>query len=256
MKRIVKTLIALGLTLCLAICLCSCVDLDELKNSRAVYTSAAHDKLEFQGKIYKRMDVYLPNHLTPSGLDETAYAVEQDVPLLLIENIGDSVWYNKDDVKILHRGYGDYYYCREDLYDYAVNLLEENVFDYYCANLYDSETGEYHIQMLDKSLIDTVDKIIYSVEPLSEYPETYSQVSVMATDKEAMFMHDIFYVEYLVDGGYFISMENLADDIYGYVVPKEYEEEFDILFPEETKIDSYSEGVYENPEHFDSQFIF
>lgn len=250
MKKIMRKLGALALALTVSLCLSSCVDLDEIKANRAVYTDDSRKEILFQGNKYKRVDDIFDDYLRTYYLEDSADVVTEDIPLLLTEHYGDGLYYNKTDTRLIWRSYGNYYFCREDWYDYFMKTLEENKFEYVCVEHYDYYTEEYSRTMLDKTIVDTVDEIIYSVEPRASYPDTYRSVTINATDKEGLLMHNLFCVEELAYGGYFITMDNLSHDIAGYVVPEKYEDEFKILFPEDNITDSYSEGMQEKPSHY------
>lgn len=251
MKKAIKILLALAVTLGISLCLCSCVDLDAIRETRVSYTGENQTEVVFLDSTYKQLDKKILEYLSSYDLSDTAYATDDDVPLLLTSIFGEWVNYNSTDTRLIE--IDGIYYCREDLYDYAVDLIEKNVFDYPCIKEYDWETDQSVIRMLDKSLIDTVDEIIQTVEPESIYPETYDIVTVMATDEKGLFMHSLFYVEKL-ENGYFISMDNLSEDISGYVVPKEYEAQFEDLFTEEDYFEDYD--YYEDYEDYDSDDDF
>lgn len=241
MKKALKILLALALTLSLSLCLCSCIDLDEIRKTRVSYIGESQTEVTFRGNTYKQLDTKISEYLSSYELPDTAYATKDEVPLLLTEMFSEWVSYSENDTRLIQ--VEGIYYCREDLYQYAKDLLEKNEFEYPCFKYYNFETGEETLKMLDKSFIDTVNKIIDTVEPSKDYPDTYDMVTnvvtIMATDKEGLFMHGLFYVEQLEDG-YFISMDNLADDIAGYIVPQKYHSQFEDLFPEDTEFNEFN----------------
>ena len=237
MKKALKILLALALTLSLSFCLCSCIDLDEIRKTRVSYIGEGQTEVVFRGNNYKQLDPKISEYLSSYELPDTAYATKDEVPLLLTQMFGEWVSYSEKDTRLIQ--VDTVYYCREDLYDYAVDLIEKNVFEYPCFRYYDFETGEETFKILNQSFIDTVNKIIDTVEPSKTYPESYDIVTIMATDREGLFMHSLFYVEQLEDG-YFISMDNLADDIYGYVVPKKFHSQFEEIFPEDEYFEEFN----------------
>jgi len=239
MKKIFKRVLVFVLALSLSLCLCSCANLDDIKRERATYLNNTKTEIEFRDTKYKLLDKNISNYLISYSLGDNARVVTNDVPLLLTEMMGKAMYYSEKDTRLVM--VEELFYCREDTYDYATKLIKDNVFDYVCVEFYDYKTDTLKIKMLDKRIIDVVDEVIETVQPLDDFPRdenrTYESVSVRATDKEAMFMHGLFNVEKLLDGRYFITMDNLADDIYGYIAPKKYADVFEPLFPEPIKME-------------------
>lgn len=250
MKKTVKIFISVALVLALSLSLCSCVDLDAIKNTRVSYIGENQTRVKFQGNTYKQLDKNISDYLYTYEIPETGYAVKEDVPLLLTQSLGKWVSFNSTDTRIIQ--IEETYYCREDIYDYATKLIEKNEFEYPCFMNYDYKTGESTIKMLDKKILDVVDEVIHNTAPLSKSPDdenrTLMWATVLTTDKEALFVHDLFDVEKLTDGSYLITMANLADDIYGYIVPKVHANLFEPLFEEQMK--------YEQSEDFEDEDDF
>ncbi len=232
MKKLLKNIALITLAVAVCISFSSCFSLDDVKANRAVYKNEEMTEIEFRGKTYKKIEENFSQYLSTYYLGQTAHVVTPDVPLLLTEQFGDWMDFNERDDRIISVDYGSVHYCRSDIYDYVVKTLKENKFDYYCIEEYNSELEDYVVERVDKKFVDMVDDIIYSVEPRRDYPDTNRSVTVYSTDSQGIFLTSIFTVDEKSDGGYFISMDNLASDISGYDVPKEYDKEFERFFPE------------------------
>lgn len=253
MKKIVKIFLALSLMVAIVFCLCSCVDLDAIRQTRISYMGENQTEVNFLGKTYKQLDKRTNEYLQSYELNEKACAVGDEIPLLLTQMYSRWASYNSTDTRLIE--IEGIYYCREDIYDYATDLLDRNEFEYLCMIDYDKKNT---VKMLDESLIQTVDIIISTVEPMMEYPdEIYDTVSIMATDETALFMHDLFRVEKL-KYGYAITLDNLSNDIYGYPVPSIYNYQFEKFFPESEVYENFEEYEdledNENDENFEYEF--
>lgn len=250
MKKTLKIFLVISLMLSLVFCLCSCIDLDAIRQTRISYSDENQTEVEFLGKTYKQLDKRIGEYLYSYDLNEKLYAAKEDVPLLLTQMYSAWATYNSDDTRLID--IEGIYYCREDIYDYATDLLDSNEFDYLCMTDYDVETRKDTVKMLDESLIQTVDIIILTVEPMLEYTGGIRDtVSIMATDKTALFMHDLFRVEKL-EYGYAITMDNLSNDIYGYMVPAIYNYQFENLFSESEDYGNFEEDEeYEDFEDYE-----
>ena len=130
-----------------------------------------------------------------------------------------------------------YWYCLEDVYDYAIETIEKNEFNFLCVAERDIETWDQKIKMIDKSIMYTINEVIDTSKPFYDGPNSKMSpreiVSVIATDEKAMFKKPLFSVERLEDGGYFIWTENLFEDISGYIASSDYADVFEPIFPED-----------------------
>lgn len=192
MKQFVKIL---SLLFIFVLC-CSflgCVDLDELRKMRASVTAEGNIRLD-DGTEYKQLPVC--EELTPSFYDsEIIYVVEEDVPLLLMDALGDYFW-KSDDGKFLE-SYDEEngYYCRTDVYDSMLRRIQAGFTpETYGYQYYDQEGYTPKFYILTKAQADAVSRV-YNTQTPELLPEaaylnyTYKADLYLCT-QDGLFMRD------------------------------------------------------------------
>ena len=143
MKKYIKLISVLSLTVLMCMSFCSCKQLDEMRNARAVYGDT-EEILIFRGKEYKLLPECkdLNNYCANYGL-----ITKSDVPLLLSDLIGASMYFD-DEIRCItaHRVWSDWaVWCRTDIYDSVVEKINNYELNRYCYsyNYYDGDNEEF-----------------------------------------------------------------------------------------------------------------
>jgi len=126
MKRI-KRIALLLLTIALLLpVLTSCLLVEDLQAKHAVWADETRTDIVFEGQTYVPLldlPVYAELYVDSQP---RCYVVDKEIPLLLLDTVGDALYHDKD--KKYLRFHGNYYhkdewdrsivyYCREDLFD-------------------------------------------------------------------------------------------------------------------------------------------
>ncbi len=130
MKKYLKLISVVLLTVVICGGLCSCKQLDEMRDSRAIY-GQTQETLYFRKAEYKLLpqcdDLYIND-------ENCGFVTEKDVPILLSDIIGKSVWF--DDEALFITGerypYGPKVWCRADIYDEMVEKIDNYELDSFC----------------------------------------------------------------------------------------------------------------------------
>ena len=181
MKKYVKLISAVLLTVFICVGLCSCKQLDEMRDNRAIY-GKTEETLYFRKAEYKLLpqcdDLYIED-------ENLGYVTEKDVPILLSDMIGKSVFFDDEALFITAERYpyGSKVWCRADIYDETVQKIENYELDSFC---YWNPDFSYHYDesLMEKRYIvvpSMVAEIIRSafagegtkVESLGKYEFTY-----------------------------------------------------------------------------------
>ena len=92
MKKYIKLISAVLLTVVICGGLCSCKQLDEMRDNRAIY-GKTEETLYFRKAEYKLLpqcdDLYIED-------ENLGYVTEKDVPILLSDMIGKTVWFDDE----------------------------------------------------------------------------------------------------------------------------------------------------------------
>lgn len=164
-----KRILCLIAVLAMCLSLCACVDLDEMRASRATMTAEGNIKLA-DGTEYK----LLPEceELSPSFQEfHEVYIVEDDLPLLL--TFFGEIYLDKSDDGLFLQTYTEedsylryVYYCRTDIYDSVADRIE-NGFEPDCCRYwyYDHEAEMQVLYTLTQQQWDAVEQILATQEP-------------------------------------------------------------------------------------------
>lgn len=130
MKKYVKLISAVLLTVVICGGLCSCKQLDEMRDNRAIY-GKTEETLYFRKAEYKLLpqcdDLYIED-------ENPGYVTDKDVPILLSDIVGTQVWFDDEALYITKDSYpyGQKVWCRADKYNEMVEKIENYELDSFC----------------------------------------------------------------------------------------------------------------------------
>ncbi len=133
MKKYIKILSAGLLVLLIALSFCSCKELDEMRESVAIY-SETEEVLIFRGNEYKLLPKCEYLHIEA---DDSGNITEKDIPILLSSMYGSYMFFDKNTVFIVgdswRNGNGEaMVYCRSDRYSEMCQIIENLEMNFYC----------------------------------------------------------------------------------------------------------------------------
>ncbi len=193
MKKYVKLISAVLLTVFICMSFCSCKQLDELRDSRAVY-GKTEETLYFRKAEYKLLpqcdDLYIED-------ENIGYVTEKDVPILLSDMIGKTIWFDDEALYITMRNYpyAQKVWWRADKYDEMVQKIENYELDSFCY--WNSDYDYYNEGLVQREYIvvtSLADQIIRDalagkgtkVESEGKYAFTY--ITFRPCDKTTTFI--------------------------------------------------------------------
>ncbi len=153
MKKYVKLIAVLLLSVLMCLSFCSCIDIEQKKAMRAVWGNDEQTVIFFRDTEYKLLPACDELYVTPSeSLNEYYYGIvtESDVPILLAESYGENMNIGKNAEMLVAGVWKDSYncnrvYCRSDLYDAKVKAIENFQLDRYCVYEPYRDGNEYRL---------------------------------------------------------------------------------------------------------------
>lgn len=197
MKAYIKRISALVLVLVSCFVLCSC-NIKEMREVQAFYSENAGEVI-YKGQVYKALPIdQLPEGLE-TQIDDVGYITEGDVPVLLSEMFGEWASYNHNRTIIN----GDAYYCREDVYDYVVNLIKYPYIDEYCIEV--DYSGNYDIgyELVKQRYVNAIYSTISNGEKYNDedyYMEVSDSVQIYKCDEKMIFQSIAFNINEIENG--------------------------------------------------------
>lgn len=173
MKKILRLITLLLVSAFLITSFCGCQPLDEMKTSRAVWSSNDLSSFEMNNEEYVQLPYY--EYLAPSiDYENGIFVTEKDVPVLLSAVMGEPLY--KDTTGCFYitdydydREYDVNYYCRKDKYEETLSRIEnysKNGFTAealcYSYYTYDDETIKYYV--LTDEQRKAVDDVLSTVQ--------------------------------------------------------------------------------------------
>lgn len=217
MKKFVKIFLLLCITILTLSVLCSCNVVDELKEQRINFVDGEDRNynvtiLEYKGVQYKKL-INKANKQISFDNDIRCYAVEKDIPLLLIQDIGYSARYDKD--KDVIRYAGDYF-CHPDKYKEYSMVINSGVTENFRSIEYvvDEEKKQVYTQYYvinDDATLAINDAFINKVGRKYDEAETYDWdfVDLDSCDK----------TNFIIDDKYRVRLyHDTKKDSYGVVI--------------------------------------
>lgn len=235
-----KKFLALLLAALLCLSLCGCVDLDAMRSEHAVWQEDG--SILWNGAVYRKLEnVVDMDEMEFSYSYVTIYVTQPDVPVLLSDTLGDPYDVFADGTIL---GYYDYrlaevrytWYCREDVYDETVAMLEKGVqLNTYCYYYWDS-TQQLNVKYyLTEEQANAIRHVLATVTPVHsdglEEP-IMDEIYLYASDENHLFEQGAERL-FITESGYCILSYE-----YVYVVPMEYNRIFDEIWK------AYNESVY------------
>ena len=220
MKR-VKRIVALALALLLCLPLCSCKELDDMRDRQAVRQKDG--TLLFNEQIYKVLPYTGEALNQDTDYDGQIMVTELGVPVLLSKMMGSYARTLGDGAFIEFDAYDNEYYCREDLYDELVAVVEENApISKYYYTYYIPRNIDYILTVEQMAVIDAV---LRHAEELVDPKEVHTNYSLKlyGLTEDGWFRKNVCRIEYNID--YSDNHYYLVPDIGSqYIrVPEEYE---------------------------------
>jgi len=250
-----KRLLCLALVIALCLSLCGCRQLDDMKSRHATWME--------NGNILWNDNVYVPLYTDSTVGDyeyveelnwensEVIHVTKQDVPVLLSKRLGTNGYtgagglllevnsYVVSVPEVTEYEYVNIFYCRKDMYDWALNALQNGYeiqeYGYY---FYDYETGEETRGGLTNAQRQAIEDTLRTVTPADSYQNEYNDyydnsLTISAYSTAHLFSQAIGELFYN-NGQYCIEYSAYDDDgnYCGktYVIPKKHNALFDELF--------------------------
>ena len=228
MKKYIKLISAVLLTVVICGGLCSCKQLDEMRDNRAIY-GKTEETLYFRKAEYKLLpqcdDLYIED-------ENLGYVTEKDVPILLSDMIGKPVFFDDKALFITAERYpyGSEVWCRADIYEETVQKIENYELDSLC---YWNPDFSYHYDesLMEKRYIvvpSTVAEIIRSafagegikIESMGKYEITYT--TFQNCDKTTTFIDTDTMIMLNSNGSeYYLLVDKRKDGYVRYNLSKE-----------------------------------
>lgn len=144
MKKYLKLVSVLLLSLLICLSFCSCFDVEGMREAHAKWGNAEKTIIKFQGEEYKLLPKCDALYVAPSEDSNNGYVTDSDVPVLLSESYGWSIVIGRDAEMLVAGIWEDDYncnrvFCRSDLYEAKVNAIENFELNAYC--IYDPIVG-------------------------------------------------------------------------------------------------------------------
>ncbi len=214
MKKIIKILTVVGIISLFCMLFAGCDMLDEMKANHAIMSDDMQT-ISFRGETYLKLPDGTPPFVSPNY--EVIFTTKSDVPVLLSEDFGYYTDYDplRDLLKVEspmdydydapviidYKGYmtsgQEYlYYCKENVYDKYINILENEkadrigFFDYsetYYTAVLSSDTSEEIIEYMTSANGMTAE--IYEEAMRKEYDCIYD---LYLCDKEIVLREELF----------------------------------------------------------------
>ncbi len=173
MKRIIKSVALLAVSVILTLTLCSCDLIDEKREQHAKWIKK-DESFEFCGETYHRVPGTITVNIFSNGY---GYLTDANVPVLLSDNRGSRFQYNKENGVAIC---GKNIYATSTNFDYVKNnmKLRDYSLPCYCASqtAYDEKTkrSRYELFVVSEELRDAISKLCSDIE---KNPNSYSKVT-------------------------------------------------------------------------------
>ncbi|MBQ3418007.1 MAG: hypothetical protein IJH32_09285 [Ruminococcus sp.] len=217
MKKVIQIISVFVLAVMVSTILCSCIQLDDLKNNRAVFLNDDKTEVLFRDNLYKRIQLKGEAIIQNETYDGRLTAA--DVPILLAESEGSAFSYDKTaDVPTLLKqyyenyssAYDSYYtgtkvYCLESEYDRISEINSSDKFDsmyiIYSKDYSDEDMVGYNhdyqlvYEIVSEEYHDAIDRALESdTETLidSEEGAKSEYLDLTRCDSETSFVKGIF----------------------------------------------------------------
>ncbi len=208
MKKHIKRISALVLSVACCLVLCSCSAIKEMRQSQAFY-GENEGEIIWGGQVYKSLNIYEFPEGLETQIGDVCYITEKDVPVLLSQLIGDDMYYNYNKT-ILNRDYSSYY-VREDVYDYVENLMEYPYLDKYCVEVDDGFSYNVSYEPAKQRYLDAIAQIASSENKVSldmyysDALDTVDWTSIYKCDEQMIFLNEVYKIEEDKSGDIYVT---------------------------------------------------
>ena len=229
MKKYIKLLCVLLLTVMICLCFCSCMELDQMRDKQAFWGST-EETLYFRIAEYKLLPACNDLSLTPGG---HGYITENDVPVLLSTSLGQHMSYDRDAIFIVsghwqNKPECNKVWCRADKYDEICKAIDSYTPDRYCVynpKYADGDNYEEYISLytlLSEEASEIIDTALSTEGILANEWNQYNYIAeIYACDEKLLFVSELpISVVELGNGEVFI-LKRVDDDWYKYSVSQE-----------------------------------
>lgn len=244
MKK-VKRAICLLAVLVMCISLCGCGVLDDIRASRATWTEEGNIRL-YDGTEYKLLpdaeDLYLNFYY-----GDMVYIAPDDLPLLLTSfaevSLDKSVdgWFLRTYTTDSDGYYSDIYYCRTDVYDSMLQLVQNEFEPELCCYSYVDDAGDWQYYALTKQQWAAVEQV-YTTQPPQklDFDACREQTcgATLSLCSKDMLLQQTYVTICVFEDRYWLE-EYTQDYIVVYDVPEEMALEFEEIM--EVKVTSDNE---------------
>ena len=189
-----KKMKLIALTLLIVLCvsfLCSCDMLDELKAQRII--AQEDGTLLCDGQVYRILPK-LNNSYVDCRFVENGFVVDEDVPLLLIQNFGRRAFIDPE-LNIID--YADEKYCLEADYDRYSEIIKNENLDRYKVDdwyyNYESDKSERVYHIFDEKEMEQINAILQSAvvkETTDWYDPNIEMLEIYRCDRTGLLRDD------------------------------------------------------------------
>lgn len=242
MKKRIK-LLSMLIVLVMCFSLCGCNALDELRESRAVFTEDGTIVLA-DGSEYKALPEC--EELSPEIYNGgTVYVVKEDLPLLLTSFSHQSYFKSSDGLFLQSCNDGsNIFYCRTDVYDSVLERINNGFEGEICGYwYYDYEKEEDCFYKLKSTEVSAIENVLANQTGEQLLAPAYLDYEYLADmwlcTEDRLFMRDTVDVCAL-NGKYYVVDFGLENTTL-YSVPDELTDVFEEILEKQIKWDSYWE---------------
>lgn len=219
-----KRWIAVVLVSVMCLSLCGCQNLEDMRAAHAFWQEDG--SILWNGNVYRLMSS--SSEKMNILFDNTdIWVTEKDVPVLLSETFGQSCRNSNNGAALVMYGHeGAMLYCREDMYDFMTEQLQDAELNTYYYTCWDWENYEEQYYYLSEVQGNTIDRLLANsvFEDMDEdfYDFSWEDdfvVTLGKCDAEHLFAND-YMLEIARKGGKFYL---ITPDCYVAEVPAAYD---------------------------------
>ena len=228
-----KRWLVLALVTVLCLSLCGCAELETMRAEHAIWREDG--SILWNDVVYRKLENVDQIDVLDVSYDYAwIYVTESDVTVLL------SNWFG-EEFDVCGNGtlleYYDYrlaeaetvWYCREDVYDETVALLDKGIeMTTYFYEYYNYSTDDFERYYLTKEQSEAINTVFATVRPIFDavFEEPIiNEIYFYACDDSHRFESDVGMYMYTTESGYCIEYDDFI-----YVVPVEYHDVFDTIW--------------------------
>ena len=174
MKAKIKLFAIVMVSVLCIMLLTSCNLIDELREKRVVRLDENMEVIEYKGTKYKKLPYY-STYQIDVDTHGNGYIVENDVPLLLMDQFGINCFFD-NELGMIRRG--DMFYSKLSEYEKYSNMLNEGKLDSYKFEQYfynpDNGFSEQVDTILDPEVVEIINETVKYTEGYTREENDYS----------------------------------------------------------------------------------